>query len=100
MKITANVVPMITILERMGKELREKKSNLKKNIDFLFTSCNQVKLTKLKGRNFKHHISNLKKRVEKRIALSFGVQIAKAAELIAQETECSSQKQHTSDDSK
>jgi len=51
----------------------------------LFTSCNQEKLTKLKGRNLKHHIANLKVKLEKRYALSFGVRVANTAETIAQE---------------
>jgi len=54
-------------------------------MDFLFTSCNQVKLSKLKGRNLKHHIANLKVKLEKRYALSFGVQVASTAESIIQE---------------
>jgi len=83
---------MMSILKKMDKDVLERKGNLKNNIDFLFTSCNQVKLAKLKGRNLKHHISNLKVKLEKRNALSFGVQVAKAAENIAKESECSAQK--------
>jgi len=92
LRIRAHVLPMMSILKKMDKDVLERKGNLKNNIDFLFTSCNQVKLAKLKGRNLKHHISNLKVKLEKRNALSFGVQVAKAAENIAKESECSAQK--------
>jgi len=85
-KIRVYVIPMNSIFERMGKEaLESRKSNLKKSMDFLFTACNQVKLSKLKGRNLKHHIANLRVKLEKRYALSLGVLVANAAESITQE---------------
>jgi len=85
--IQVHLVPMSTILERLGEQLLEGKNNLKKKVDFLFNSCNQVKLCKLKGRNLKHHIANLKVKLEKRHALSLGVAVANAAEIIRQESE-------------
>lgn len=84
-RILVNVVPMSKILETLGEELLVSKNDIKKSMDFLFTSCNQVKLSKLKGRNLKHHIANLKVKLEKRYALSFGVQVASTAESIIQE---------------
>ena len=86
MLIRVHVVPMSKILEKLGEEHFANKSEIEKSIDFLFTSCHQEKLTKLKGRNLKHHIANLKVKLEKRYALSFGVRVANAAESIAQET--------------
>jgi len=86
MEIRVHVVPVNKILERLGRELLESKTDVMKSIDFLFTSCNQAKLSKLKGRNLKHHITNLKVKLEKRCALSFGVQIAHTAEQVAQES--------------
>jgi len=85
MLIRVHVIPMGSILKRMDKLVLGSKKHLKKSIDFLFTSCNQVRLVKLKGRNLKHHIANLKVKLEKRYALSLGVKITKAAESIAQE---------------
>jgi len=85
MPIRVHVVPMSKILEKLGEEHFANKSEMKKSIDFLFNSCNQEKLTKLKGRNLKHHIANLKVKLEKRYALSFGVRVANTAETIVQE---------------
>jgi len=85
MIIRIHVVHMRSILERMAEEHLESKYNLRKSLDFLFTSCNHVKLSKLKGRNLKHHIFNLRVKLEKRYALCFGVQIANTAKSIAQE---------------
>jgi len=84
MIIRVNIVPMSKILKRMGEEGLTKKNDLKKTMDFLFTSCNQAKLGKLKGRNLKHHIVNLKVKLEKRYALSFGIQIANTARSITE----------------
>jgi len=83
--IRVYIIPMRSILEKMGEEHIENQNEIKKSLDFLFTSCNQEKLTRLKGRNLKHHIANLKVKLEKRHALSFGVRIANTAETIAQE---------------
>jgi len=84
-RIRVNIVPVNTILDTLGEELLVSKNDIEKSMDFLFTSCNQVKLSKLKGRNLKHHIANLKMKLEKRIALSLGVQVASTAESIVQE---------------
>jgi hypothetical protein len=85
MIIRVHIVPMNKILEKLGEDLHESKMDIKKSIDFLFTSCNQLKLTKLKGRNLKHHIANLKVKLAKRYALSFGVMVATIAENITAE---------------
>jgi len=84
MQIRVHVVPMSKILKKLDGELLGNKEDVMRSMDFLFTSCNQAKLSKLKGRNLKHHITNLKVKLEKRRALSFGVQIAHTAELMAQ----------------
>lgn len=84
-EIRVQIVPMSEILERLDEELLSSKTDVKKNIDFLFTSCNQVKLSQLKGRNLRHHIVNLKVKLEKRYALSFGIQVANTAETISKE---------------
>jgi len=85
MLIRINVIPVSRILEKLSHEHFSNKSKMKKTMDFLFTSCNHVKLTKLKGRNLQHHIVNLKLKLEKRMALSFGVRVANVAEAIARE---------------
>jgi len=85
MPIRVHVVPMGKILAKLGEEHFANSSENNKTIDFLFNFCNQEKLTKLKGRNLKHHIANLKVKLEKRYALSFGIRVANAAEAIAQE---------------
>merc|ERR1719320_752955 len=57
-----------------------------KRIHFLFNSCNQKKLnTKLKPRSLKHHIVNLRVKLEKQYALSFAVRVANIADSIALE---------------
>jgi len=84
-QIRVHIIPMSRVLEKMSEEHIENENEIKKSLDFLFTSCNQEKLSKLKGRNLKHHIANLKVKLEKRHALSFGVRIANTAETILQE---------------
>jgi len=84
-KIQAWIVPMSRILEKLHEELSENKIDVKKSVDFLFNSCNQLKLCKLKGRNLKHHIANLRVKLAKRNALSLGVEIAATAESMIQE---------------
>jgi len=83
--IRAWIVPMSRILEKLHEELLESKIDVKKGVDFLFNSCNQLKLCKLKGRNLKHHITNLRVKLAKRNALSLGVQVAATAESMIQE---------------
>jgi len=61
---------------------------MEKSMEFLFNSCNQKKLnTKLKARNLKHNISNLRLKLEKQYALSFAVRVAETADAMALETE-------------
>jgi len=84
--IRVQLVPMIRILERLGEALvtGPGSQEVGKNMDFLFTSCNQKKLnSKLKGRNLKHNIANLKVKLEKQHKLSFAVQVANTADSIA-----------------
>jgi len=84
--IRVQLVPMIRILERLGEALVTGPGNqeVEKNMEFLFTSCNQKKLnSKLKGRNLKHNIANLKVKLEKQYKLSFAVQVANTADSIA-----------------
>jgi len=86
--IRVQLVPMIRILERLGEALVTGPGNqeVEKNMEFLFTSCNQKKLnSKLKGRNLKHNIANLKVKLEKQYKLSFAVQVANTADSIAQQ---------------
>merc|ERR550534_3043893 len=85
MEICVHVVPMSKILEKSGEELIKSKTDVMKSMAFLFTSCNHAKLSKLEGRNLKHHITNLEVKLENRYALSFGVQIAHTAKIITQE---------------
>jgi len=87
-EIKVKKVQMDTILERMMKDKITVGSAdaLKTYVDFLFKSCNQKKLnSKLKKRNLKHNIANLKVKLDKQHALSFAVKVADTADAIAQE---------------
>jgi len=73
---------MITILHRMKDEWSEY-DEMERRIGFLFNSCNQKKLnTRLRSRSLKHHIVNLRAKLEKQYALSFAVRIANIADSI------------------
>jgi len=76
---------MNKIIEKLGEDYLASKNEINKSCDFLFTSCNQQKLTKLKGRNLKHDIANLKAKLEKRYAIRVGLRVANTAKAIAQE---------------
>jgi len=84
------LIPMSKILQKLGEEFASENQEVGKCMEFLFTSCNQKKLnSKLKGRNLKHNISNLKVKLEKQHALHFAVQVASTADSIAQELDLS-----------
>jgi len=79
------IVSMFDILNRMKDDWSEFEE-IKKRIEFLFNSCNQKKLnTRLKPRSLKHHIVNLRLKLEKQYALSFAVRVANIADSIALE---------------
>jgi len=86
-KIRLKLVALDQILQRLGGDYSEQFSgNVEKQMQFLFMSCNQKKLnTKLKKRNLKHNIANLKVKLEKQHCLSFAVRIANIADSIAKE---------------
>jgi len=87
-EIKVRKVQMVTILERMMQDKTAvENADLQRNyVDFLFKSCNQKKLnSKLKKRNLKHNIANLKVKLEKQYALSFSVKVANTADVIVQE---------------
>jgi len=85
--IAVKVVPLLRILERMGERLKtDKNQDVERCVQFLFNSCNQKKLnSKLKTRNLKHNIANLKVKLDKQYSLSFAVKVANTADSIAQE---------------
>jgi len=85
--IEVKVVPLIRILERMGERLKtDQNQDVERCVQFLFNSCNQKKLnSKLKTRNLKHNIANLKVKLDKQYSLSFAVKVANTADTIAQE---------------
>jgi len=86
--IRVQLIPMKEILEKLHEEFASENQELEKSIEFLFTTCNQKKLnSKLKGRNLKHNISNLKVKLEKQYALRFAVTVATTADAIAQDLE-------------
>jgi len=79
------LMPMVSILNRMQDQCTDH-DEMEKSMDFLFNSCNQKKLnTRLKARNLKHNISNLRLKLEKQYALSFAVRVAEIADAIALE---------------
>jgi len=77
------IIPMCSILSKMLEEWTDFEG-MKKSVEFLFTSCNQKKLFKLKA-GFKNNIVRLKMKLEKQYALSFGVRVANIADSIALE---------------
>jgi len=82
--IRVQIIPMEKILQKMGEGSVSRNLEVSKSIEFLYTSCNQKKLnSKLKGRNLKHNISNLKVKLKKQYALSFAVQVATTADSMA-----------------
>jgi len=88
-------VQMVTILERMMQDKTAvENADVQRNyVDFLFKSCNQKKLnSKLKKRNLKHNIANLKVKLDKQHALSFAVKVANTADIIALELATSQKK--------
>jgi len=88
--IRVQLIPMSKILQKLGDEFASENQEIEKSMEFLFTSCNQKKLnSKLKGRNLKHNISNLRAKLEKQYALQFAVQVATTADSIAQEFDMS-----------
>jgi len=77
------IVPMVNILSRMKDDWSDAEE-MEKNLEFLFKSCNHKKLnTKLKARNLRHNIANLKVKLEKQHKLCFGVTVANVADEIA-----------------
>jgi len=88
--IRVQLIPMSKILQKMSEKIAQENQEIEKCIEFLFTNCNQKKLnSKLKGRNLKHNISNLKVKLEKQYALSFAVQVATTADTIAMDSSTS-----------
>jgi len=77
------LLPMLSILNRMQDQWADHEE-MEKSMEFLFKSCNQKKLnTRLKARNLKHNISNLRLKLEKQYDLSFAVRVAETADSIA-----------------
>jgi len=77
------VVSMVSILSRMKDEWSHA-YGMEKNLEFLFKSCNHKKLnTKLKARNLRHNVANLKLKLEKQHMLCFGISVANVADEIA-----------------
>jgi len=84
--IRVQLIPMEKILQKMSEGFMPCHQEVEKSIEFLFTSCNQKKLNgKLKGRNLKHSISNLKMKLDKQHALRFALQVKSVADFIARD---------------
>jgi len=87
--IQLRVIPMRRILERLRKS-GTVFERLEKSVDFLFNACDQMKLNgKLKTRNLKHNIANLKAKLEKQHALSFAISVVDTAQSITDDVETS-----------
>jgi len=81
--IHVKLVPLIRILEKLI-EKPAAYQDVEKHMSFLYNSCNQKKLNvKLKTKNLKHNIANLKSKLEKQYSLSFAVLVANTADSIA-----------------
>jgi len=84
---------MLRILSRLKDDWTDL-AEMKKNLEFLFHHCNPKKLnTKIKPRNLKHNMVNLKLKLQKQHELSFAVRVAETAISIALEGQgvCSSE---------
>jgi len=82
--LRVKLIPLTKILERMADYIFD--GDVEKQLEFLFQDCNQKKLnTKLKKRNLKHNIQNLKVKLEKQHCLSFAVRVVNVADAIAKE---------------
>jgi len=82
--LRVKLIPLTKILGRMSEDIFDK--DVEKQLDFLFNDCNQKKLnTKVKKRNLKHNIQNLKVKLEKQHCLSFAVRVVNVADAIAKE---------------
>jgi len=87
-EIVVHLIPMNKILLKMGQAHAATSEEAEKGMEFLFKSCNQKKLnSKLKGRNLRHNIDNLKVKLEKQYSLCFAVQVASVADSIAKDLE-------------
>jgi len=87
-EIVVQLIPMIEILQKLGGGHAIRNRELRKSMEFLYNSCNQKKLNgKLKGRNLRHNIDNLKVKLEKQYSLCFAVQVASIADSITKELE-------------
>jgi len=81
--IDVKLVPLIRILEKLI-EGPAAYQDVEHHMSFLYNSCNQKKLNgKLKTKNLKHNIANLKSKLEKQYSLSFAVLVANTADSIA-----------------
>merc|ERR1739838_437594 len=79
------ILSMLNILFSMSNQWADVEE-MERSMNFLFNSCNPKKLnTKLKARNLKHNISNLRQKLEKQYNLSFAVRVGEMADAIALE---------------
>jgi len=82
--LLVKLIPLAKILERLTDYIFH--GDVEKQLDFLFLECNQKKLnTKLKKRNLRHNIQNLKAKLQKQECLNFAVRVVKVADAIAKE---------------
>jgi len=82
--LRVKLIPLTKILAGMSEDIFD--TDVEKKLDFLFNDCNQKKLnTKVKKRNLKHNIQNLKAKLEKQHCLSFALRVVDVADAIARE---------------
>jgi len=87
-EIVVYLISMNQILRKISEVHAATSLEVEKCLEFLFKTCNQKKLnSKLKGRNLRHNIDNLKVKLEKQYSLRFAVQVASVADSIAKELE-------------
>jgi len=85
-EIVVHLISMNKILRKLSESHAATSQEVEKCLEFLFRSCNQKKLnSKLKGRNLRHNIDNLRAKLEKQYSLRFAVQVASVADSIAKE---------------
>jgi len=78
------IFPILDILRRMKREWKDFEE-LKKNVEFLFNTCNQKKFNTIKPRNLRHNVVSLRLKLEKQYDLSFAVRVASTADSLVLE---------------
>jgi len=82
--LKVKLISLTKIISRMSDSIFD--NEIEEQLDFLFRDCDQKKLnTKLKTRNLKHNIQNVKGRLEKQHCLAFAIRVVNVPDAITRE---------------